>query len=322
MSLTFQIAIAFIADLLLGDPKGYPHPVKTIAHLAHRMENFSRNFISNLKLAGTITTITVVAASFLVVWAITQGLNHVHPWLSLTASVFFIYTTLSVRSLFDESQPVLQYLKEANLIKARESLSNIVGRDTTNLQEKEIVKATVETVAESTVDGIIAPLFFAVLGGAPLAIAYKAINTMDSLFGYKNETYKDFGWASARLDDLANWIPARLALPIIAVGASFCGLSAKNSLAVAVRDGAKHPSPNSGFPEAAMAGALGVRLGGSSFYSGELNEKPFIGDDLREPKLSDITYSHKIMFIASLLVLAGMILTEIICKLELFPDLI
>lgn len=321
MSLAFQIVIAFLADLLLGDPKGYPHPVKAIARLAYAIEGLSRKFLSNLKLAGIVTTVTVVATSFLMVWLIIQGLNHIHPWLGLTASFFFIYTSLSVRSLFDESRPVLQYLKEANLSKARESLSMIVGRDTASLGESEIVRATVETVAESTVDGIIAPLFFAVLGGAPLAIAYKAINTMDSLFGYKNDAYQDFGWAPARLDDLANWLPARLALPVIAVGAVFCGSSGRKSMAIAMRDGSRHPSPNSGLPEAAMAGALGIRLGGASFYSGVLNEKPFIGDNLRDLELSDITQSHKIMFTASLLVLAGVISIEIFFY-QLFHNLI
>lgn len=315
MTLAFQIAIAFIADLLLGDPKGYPHPVKIIARLAYGVERLSRKFLSNLKLAGIFTTITVVATSFLTVWLIVHGLNAAHPWLGWGASIFFIYTTLSIRNLFDESRPVLQHLKETNLIEARKSLSNIVGRDTNSLGKNEIVRATVETVAESTVDGIIAPLFFALLGGAPLAVAYKAINTMDSLFGYKNEAYRDFGWASARLDDLANWVPARLSLPVIAAGAGFCGLSGKNSMAIAFRDSSKHPSPNSGFPEAAMAGALGVRLGGASFYSGELNEKPFIGDNLREPELSDITQSHKIMFTTSILALAVVILSELLHKL-------
>ncbi len=316
MSLAFQIVIAFIADLLLGDPKNYPHPVKLIARLADSVEVFTRKIFSNLKLAGIVTTITVALTSFLLVSLVIQGLNQVHPWLGLTTSIFFIYTTLSIRSLFDESQPVLQFLKETNIIKAREYLSRIVGRDTANLKKSEIVRATVETVAESTVDGIIAPLFFAALGGAPLAIAYKAINTMDSLFGYKNETYRDFGWAPARLDDLANWVPARLALPIIAVGAVFCGLSGRKSLTIAMRDGSKHPSPNSGLPEAAMAGALGIRLGGASFYSGQLNEKPFIGDNLRDLELSDITQSQKIMFTSSLLGLAGVISIE--CFFNMF----
>ena len=197
MSLAFQITIAFIADLLIGDPKNYPHPVNVIAGIAHRLEIFSRKFFSNLKFAGVFTTLTVVALSYLTVWVIINGLGQIHAGLGWAASVFFIYTTLSVRSLFDESQPVLKYLQELNLIKAQKSLSNIVGRDTNNLKRNDIVRATVETVSESTVDGIIAPLIFAALGGAPLAMTYKAINTMDSLFGYKNDTYLEFGWAPA-----------------------------------------------------------------------------------------------------------------------------
>ena len=303
MSLSFQIAIAFIADLLIGDPKNFPHPVNVIAYLSNRLEAFTRKLFFNLKLAGIVTTITIVCLSFLVVWMIIEGFSFIHPWLGWVISAFFIYTTLSVRSLYEESLPVLQYLKEPNLIKARESLSNIVGRDTSNLNEEEIVRATVETVAERTVDGIIAPLFFALMGGAPLAIAYKAINTMDSLFGYKNEDYLKFGWASARLDDLANWFPARLSLPIMAISACLCGLNGKNSMTMGMRDGTKHPSPNSGFPEAAVAGALGIRLGGTSFYSGKINVKPFIGDNSRQLELSDITQSHKIMFLSSLLAL-------------------
>ncbi len=315
MSFAYQIALAFVADLLVGDPKGFPHPVKIIAHVASGLEAFFRKTFFSLKFAGIITTMIVVAASFFSVWMIIRGLDHVHPQLGWVASSFFIYTTLSVRSLFEESRSVLQYLKEPNICKARESLSNIVSRDTDNLEKEGIVRATVETVAESTIDGIIAPLFFAALGGAPLAIAFKAISTMDSLFGYKDETYRDFGWAPARMDDLANWFPARLGLLAIATSATLCGLSGKNSFAIAMRDGSKHPSPNAGFSEAAMAGALGVRLGGTSFYSGERNVKPFIGDKLRELELSDITQSHKIMFAASLLGLAVVISIEIVHEL-------
>lgn len=303
MSLTIQIAIAFMADLLLGDPKGYPHPVKIIARLAYGTEKLSRKILSNHKLAGVITTVTVVATSFLIVWMTIQGLALIHPSLGWVASIFFIYTTLSVRSLFDESRPVFQYLREANLSKARESLSRIVGRDTIRLEEDQIVRATVETVAESTVDGIIAPLFFAVLGGAPFAMAYKAINTLDSLFGYKNETYRDFGWAPARLDDFANWLPARLSLPIISVGAILCGLNGRKAWFIARRDGRKHPSPNSGIPEAAMAGALGVQLGGISYYSGIENIKPLIGDADQKLQFPDIVQSQKLMFASAFLAL-------------------
>ena len=174
------------------------------------------------------------------------------------------------------------------------------------------MRTTVETVTESAVDGIITSLFFAVLGGAPLAIAYKAINTMDSLFGYKSDTYHDFGWVPARLNDLVSWFPARLALPVIAISTALCGLSGIISLAVAIRDGSKHPSPNSGFLEATMAGVLGIHLGGTSFYSGKINIKPFIGDNLRELELSDVSQSHKLMFVSSLLVLVVVVSIEMV----------
>ena len=169
-----------------------------------------------------------------------------------------------------------------------------------------------ETVTESTVDGIIASLLFAVQGGAPLAIAYKAIHTMDSLFGYKSDTYHDFGWVPARLNDLVSWFPARLALPVIAISTALCGLSGIISLAVAIRDGSKHPNPNSGFLEATMEGALGTHLGGTSFYSGKINIKPFIGDNLRELELFDVSQSHKLMFVSSLLVLVVVVSIEMV----------
>ena len=188
----------------------------------------------------------------------------------------------------------------------------IVGRDTENLDNKNIVRATVETVAESTVDGIIAPLFFAVLGGAPGVIAYKAVNTMDSLFGYKNDKYFYFGWASARLDDLANWVPARISIPIIATGAMITGLNGKNAMAVGLRDGSNHPSPNSGYSEATMAGALEVRLGGNNYYSGKLNIKPYIGDDLRKLEFSDIEKSHKLMFSSASIAIGLIIVIKLI----------
>ncbi|MBT5027673.1 MAG: cobalamin biosynthesis protein CobD [Nitrospinaceae bacterium] len=312
MILTLQIVIAFIADLLVGDPKGYPHPVKIIARLALWLESITRKSFSNPRLAGIVTTLSIVSISFLIVWLVVWSLTFIHPWLGCGASVFFIYTSLSIRSLYDESLPVLRYLQENKLVEARKSLSMIVGRDTENLDNKNIVRATVETVAESTVDGIIAPLFFAVLGGAPGVIAYKAVNTMDSLFGYKNDKYFYFGWASARLDDLANWVPARISIPIIATGAMITGLNGKNAMAVGLRDGSNHPSPNSGYSEATMAGALEVRLGGNNYYSGKLNIKPYIGDDLRKLEFSDIEKSHKLMFSSASIAIGLIIVIKLI----------
>ncbi|MBC8285220.1 MAG: cobalamin biosynthesis protein CobD, partial [Nitrospinae bacterium] len=230
-------------------------------------------------------------------------LNALNPIAGFVGSVFFIYASLSIRSLFDESLPTSQFLKKGKLQEARISLSRIVGRDTQNLNEDEIVRATVETIAESTVDGIIAPLFFAALGGAPLVIAYKSISTMDSLFGYKNKKYIDFGWAAARLDDLANWLPARLAIPIIAMGAALCGGDGMRACTIGYRDGNKHPSPNAGIPEATMAGALGIQLGGISYYSGVENAKPLLGDSVKRLHIPDIEQSQKIMFASSCIAL-------------------
>ncbi len=303
MSLTLQVISAFLLDLILGDPRPYPHPVKIIAKLAIAFEILSRKLISNQKIAGIVTTLSIVLISYVGVYSIIYQLSTLHPFAGIAGSIFFIYSSLSIRSLFDESLPVYKFLKEAKLPEARKSLSNIVGRDTEKLDEGAIVRATVETVAESTVDGVISPLFFACIGGAPLAIAYKAISTMDSLFGYKNEKYFEFGWAPARLDDFANWLPARLAMPLMAAGASLCGLNGSRAWTISCRDGNKHPSPNAGIPEAAIAGALGIQLGGISFYSGVESRKPLLGEPLRRTEIPDITECHKIMFVSACLAL-------------------
>ena len=185
----------------------------------------------------------------------------------------------------------------------------IVGRDTQSLDKQGILRATVETIAESMVDGIISPLFYACIGGAPLAMAYKAINTLDSMIGHNDKVYCDFGKFAARLDDAANWIPARLGGLIIIFACAICGFNARESLKMILRDGQKHLSPNAGIPEAAFAGALGVQLGGASYYEGVRIDKPLIGEAKRNLELSDITRSHKIMFAASCLSLVLFILT-------------
>ncbi|MZH04295.1 MAG: cobalamin biosynthesis protein CobD [Nitrospinae bacterium] len=301
MTLVFQVIAAFVLDLILGDPRPYPHPVKIISQIARTGESFTRWLFRNQKLAGIITTLSVIIISYFGIFFIIDLLGKLHPFAGIASSIFFIYSTLSIRSLFDESLPVFKFLKEENLPEARKSLSNIVGRDTENLDEEGIVRATVETVAESTVDGIISPLFYAVIGGAPMAMAYKAANTMDSLFGYKNEKYIEFGWGSARLDDLANWLPARLSVPLMTVAAAVCGLNGSKAWTIANRDGRKHPSPNAGFPEAAMAGALGIQLGGINHYSGIENHKPLLGDSGQKLEIKYIIQSQKLMFISSFL---------------------
>jgi adenosylcobinamide-phosphate synthase len=301
MDLSYQILIAFFLDLAIGDPRGYPHPVRIIGFVAKRLESLTRKRFSNPMIAGAWTTGLIVGGVLICSWDLLWILKDIHPITETVGSIFLIYSCISVRSLYDESRPVFKHLDKGQIDLARKSLANIVGRDTKNLNKREISKATVETIAESTVDGIIAPLFYACLGGAPLALAYKAVNTLDSMFGYKNDTYIHFGKVSARLDDAANWLPARMGGLFMAAGATLCGFNGKRSWKTVQRDGANHLSPNAGIPEAAMAGALGIQLGGPSFYSKQQVEKPFIGNLENEIHATDILHSHKIMFTSAIL---------------------
>jgi len=304
MELSYQLLLAFCLDLLIGDPRGYPHPVRIIGFVAHRLEDGTRKRCSNPVTGGAVTTGTVVCGVFIFTWGLLWALNSIHPLAETAASIFIIYTCISVRSLYDESRPVFYHLNKGRTDLARTSLAKIVGRDTQNLNSEEISRATVETIAESTVDGIIAPLFYACLGGAPLVLSYKAVNTLDSMFGYRNETYKFFGRVPARLDDAANWIPARLGGLLMVFAAFLCGFNGKRSLETVQSDGANHLSPNAGIPEAAMAGALGIRLGGTSFYEKQPIKKPYIGTAENEISIRDITHSHRIMFASAVSSLA------------------
>lgn len=299
MELQYQIMAAFFLDLLIGDPKGYPHPVRIIGAFAKHLEDQTRRALKNSFWAGVITTIIVVAGTFGLCQFLLNGLEALHPWAGTAGSIFLIYTALSIRSLYDESIPVLRHLFQGKESLAKNDLSMIVGRDTEDLKKEGITRATVETVSENMVDGIIAPLFYAFIGGAPLALAYKAVNTLDSMFGYRNEIYLHFGRCPARLDDIANWIPARLAGLLVALASSLCGFNGKQALATVFHDGQNHLSPNAGIPQAAVAGALGIQLGGSHYYSGSRVEKPLIGQNRREVELEDINNCHKIMFTTS-----------------------
>ncbi|MBI4388665.1 MAG: cobalamin biosynthesis protein CobD, partial [Nitrospinae bacterium] len=299
MSFYWQVVLAYVLDLMIGDPRGYPHPVRVIGYCAQTLERINRALFKNQVLAGLVTALAVAGGTYAVSWGLLKLLSLAHPWAEPLGSVFLIYTALATRSLYDESRPVLEFLQAGNEDLARKSLSNIVGRDTGSLDRKEIARAAVETVAESSLDGIVAPLFYACLGGAPLAMAYKAVNTMDSMFGHKDETYRDFGRVPARLDDAANFIPARLTGLIMALGSALCGFSGKEALSTALRDGQNHDSPNAGIPEAAMAGALGIQLGGRNYYAGLAVEKPFMGKRTREIAVEDIANGHKIMFATS-----------------------
>jgi adenosylcobinamide-phosphate synthase len=271
-----QLALGVAADLLLGDPRWLPHPIVSVGNLAGWMERVWRRSSLPLRVAG-------VGAWFSVV-AFVCGVVGASIWLlpEPFVQIYWIYSLLAVRSLDDHAMAVVRPLREGNLLAAREAVGRIVGRDVDALDERGVTRAMVETVAENLSDGVIAPLFWLVLGGPVAMGAYKAINTMDSMFGHKNERYLEFGWCAARMDDLVNLIPARLtAILIWLIAAVWPGMSFLQSVRSTRRDAHRQPSPNSGYPEAAAAGALGVQLGGVNFYRGARSEKAYLGEDLR-----------------------------------------
>ena len=278
MNLAFQILAAVALDLLIGDPRWLPHPVRGIGWLAQRLEQPMRRAIRSERAAGIVTVLLVVGSAAGGAWGLIRLSDLIHPRLADIVSVLLIYTTIAARDLARHSMAVFRALAAGDLALARQRVAQIVGRDTAQLDEAGVTRAAVECVAESTVDGVTAPLFFALMAGPAGAMAYRAINTLDSTFGYKTARYLKFGWASARLDDLANYLPARITAPLIGVAAAILGRCPLRSWRVLRRDGRKHESPNAGLSEAAMAGALGVQLGGLNFYEGEPLEKPAIGD--------------------------------------------
>lgn len=324
------LTLAYILDLAMGDPRRLPHPVRVIGWVTTKMESLLRRMIQNSdyrtqktvasstsadsprrehrlknketreKLAGVFLVTIIVGSthglfSFINTILLNSYFSVLISYLSFILLTYLISTTLATRELLKSAQSVIKALKDGSIGGARKNLSCIVGRDSKTLDRNGILKATIESLAENASDGIVAPLFYLSIGGLPLAISYKAINTLDSMVGYKNEKYKNFGWAAARLDDIANYIPARITGVLIVISTfilnrlncsnrssrSNC-LDGLNSFRIMLRDGRNHLSPNSGVPEAAMAGALGIRLGGPSFYEGIIVEKPFIGEDLSD----------------------------------------
>lgn len=304
MNLTCQILAAVALDLLLGDPRWLPHPVRGIGWLAHHLEPLLRRLIRSEKAAGIGAVLLVVGGSAAAVWGLIRIAEFLHPLAADILSVWFIYTTLAARDLARHSRAVFRALAAGDLPLARQRVAQIVGRDTAHLDEAGVTRAAVECVAESTVDGVTAPLFFAILAGPAGAMAYRAINTLDSTFGYKTDRYLQFGWASARLDDLANYLPARITAPLIGVAAAILGQRPVQSWRILRRDGRKHESPNSGLSEAAMAGALGVQLGGTNVYDGEPLVKPTIGDPILPLTGSHIAMANALMFATTAVFLA------------------
>lgn len=256
-------------DLALGDPRWFPHPVRGFGWYAVQLERFWRATKLPLRWAGACFTASAVGIACVIVWSTS-------PWLN----IFWIWTLLALRDLDWEATLVWRALERGDLEEARRKLAMIVGRDTAHLEEAEILRAAIETVAENLSDAVIAPLFYLGLFGPVGMAAYKAINTLDSMVGYRDERYAEFGWASARLDDLANFVPSRLTAVLVWMCALILGYDAGQSRRITLRDASSQPSPNAGYPEAAVAGALGIRLGGVNFYSGAQVDKPYLGDSV------------------------------------------
>ena len=297
-----SIYIGYVMDLIIGDPYSFPHPVRYIGKLIKTTENKIRKIAKtdkNLKIGGFVLWFVTVGITYLVTY-LTVKLSSFVPGGFLIANSILIYTTLATKCLKDEAVKIYKVLKSKDIEKSRIQLSYIVGRDTTSLDEGEIIRATVETVAENTVDGIIAPMFYAFIGGAPLAMAYKAINTLDSTVGYKNEKYMNLGFASAKIDDIANYIPARISVLLMTIGSLILGYDYKSCFKISIRDRKNHKSPNCAYPEGAVAGALGVQLGGTNIYFGKEVYKPTIGDKIREIEIEDIVKTNKIMYATSI----------------------
>ena len=293
-----QILLAILLDLLLGDPRWLPHPVQGIGWLAQRSEAPLRRLITNQRLAGVVAVVWVVGSTVLIGLGLLKAATLLHPLAGDLLVILLLYTCFATRSLHDHALAVYRPLKAGNLVEARQRVSWLVGRDTAELDEGEVTRAAVESVAENTVDGCTAPLLFACLGGPLGALAYKAISTLDSTFGYKNERYLQFGWASARLDDLANLITSRLTALLTVVAARLLSLRAGNAWRIFRRDRHNHPSPNGGQIESAVAGALGVQLGGVNSYFGQPSRRPYMGDPLQPLQAGHILQAVQLMWLS------------------------
>ena len=298
-------AICLLMDALFGDPSCITHPVIWMGKAIKKAEHLLRRCLPGTpggELAGGgILALLLTGGTLFLSGTVLYAAGRVHPVLWTALQLFWGWQCLAMKGLGSESRAVQEKLETGTLEQARAQVARIVGRDTRQLSREGVVRAAVETVAENFSDGVIAPLFYYIIGGAPLALCYKAINTMDSMVGYKNDRYRYFGRIPARLDDAANWIPSRLSALLLIASAFFCRENASSAAAIWKRDRRNHASPNSAQTESVMAGALGIRLGGGASYFGQWHEKPYIGDDLRTPVPSDIRRANRMMYVGSVM---------------------
>lgn len=297
----------FLLDFIFGDPVWLYHPVRVIGNFISFGEKTLRKIFRKTPggelAAGAVLWFLTAGLSFLIPFAVLAGAQMLHPVLRFLIESFWCYQILAARCLVNESGKVYDRLKENDLPGARKAVSMIVGRDTENLTVEGVTKAAVETVAENTSDGVTAPLLFLILGGAPLGFLYKAVNTMDSMLGYKNEKYLYFGRFPARMDDVFNYIPSRITALFMIAAAFLTGMDGKNAWKIYLRDRRKHASPNAAQTEAVCAGALRVRLAGDAVYFGRLYKKEYLGDSLRPIEAEDIRRAGKLMYVTAVLML-------------------
>lgn len=313
-----SILCGFILDLILGDPYWLPHPVRLIGWLIVQSEKGIRKILPKHKkgerIGGILLVVVVVGVTMLSTLLILKGAYSLHPTLGFIIEVIMCYQILATRCLADEGMKVYKKLVAQDLEGARKQVSMIVGRDTEQLTEEGVAKATIETIGENTSDGIVGPLCFLVLGGPVLGFMYKAINTMDSMVGYRNDKYLYFGRCAAKLDDVVNFIPSRLSALFMIVASFICRLDSKKAWEIYKRDRYNHKSPNSAHTEAVCAGALGIQLAGDAYYFGELCKKPSIGDARRSVEHKDIIRTNLLMYVTcviSLIVLVSIRLVVI-----------
>lgn len=298
------IVIGFLLDLLIGDPRRLYHPVRLIGKLIEALEKPLRGVFARTdkgeRAAGRVLVVLVCGITTAVAFLILFVLYRMNFWIGFVVETIMCYQLFAVRSLRDESMKVYRELEKDDLEGARYAVSMIVGRDTKSLDAEGVTKATVETIAENTADGTLAPLFYMMIGGPVLGWFYKSVNTMDSMVGYKNEKYIHFGRCGAKFDDVLNFIPARLCAVFMIIASGFMGLDAKNAARIFKRDRFNHASPNSAQTEAVMAGALNVQLAGNAYYFGKLYEKPTIGDANRPIAYKDIKRANQLLYMTAI----------------------
>ncbi len=312
----YVIIFAFILDLLIGDPQNPFHPIRMIGNgISFFVSLYKKINIKNPLprfCFGVVLSLTIIFTTYFVAKITIDVSSGVHTYLGFAVEVVLCYFIIAAKALKVESMKVYKSIENNNLEEARKNLSYIVGRDTENLSFPQIIKGTVETISENLSDGVIAPLIFVFVGGVPLGLAYKAINTLDSMIGYKNETYEYLGKFAARLDDVANFFPSRISAVFMILSTLFTGMDTKQAIKIFRRDRFNHKSPNSAQTEAVCAGALGLCFGGDNYYKGVLVHKPTIGDEINLPDKRHILDANKMMYVTAILLIGFMMLIDVI----------